>query len=139
MIYFFYWLLIFMCRNIPHIWQVSQSILIFLFQFQSYFQTQLRTPPPRNKKLTRKYLALNQTKINKTKPYHVKQASHSKPNLTTPCQTITNRTNSQFSTYLFLFSLGLGRSQSPSLGPKMNTKVAFNTHHHTKLFDQFQT
>ena len=25
-----------------------------------------------------------------------------------------------------LFSLGLGRSQSPILGPKMNTKVAFN-------------
>ena len=24
-------------------------------------------------------------------------------------------------------------------GPKMNTKVAFNTHHHTKLVDQFQT
>ena len=27
---------------------------------------------------------------------------------------------------LFLFSLGLGQSQSPSLGPKMNTKVVFN-------------
>ena len=38
-----------------------------------------------------------------------------------------------------LFSLGLGRSQRPILGPKMYTKVAFNTTHHTKLFDQFQT
>ena len=50
---------------------------------------------------------------------------------------------------MFLFSLGVGRSQSPMVGPKMNTKVAFNTTtsptstttttHHTKLFDQFQT
>ena len=45
-----------------------------------------------------------------------------------------------------LFSLGLGRSKVLvfRFGPKMNTKVAFNTHHtpptnHTKLFDQFQT
>ena len=31
-------------------------------------------------------------------------------------------------TVVLLFSFGLGQSQSPSLGPKMNTKVAFNTH-----------
>ena len=29
--------------------------------------------------------------------------------------------------HMILFSLGLGQSQNPSFGPKMNTKVAFNT------------
>ena len=41
---------------------------------------------------------------------------------------------------MLLFSLGLGQSKVLVLRfePKMNTKVAFNTHH-TELFDQFQT